>query len=133
MLLLLVLPIIFPPLAHAHHLVPMVQTSTITVSEDSVELLPELHRSSLTVNAVWNEIDTDGNGIATATERDAWIEAGMKNLHMEMDGESLAMELRDYTFPTDYEPFLFGTERINLTFTSLLIIGFGLFTIFTNI
>jgi hypothetical protein len=96
-----------PPLAagHAFGSFSISVSSQITVAEHEVRVRWVVDMAELPAGVVVDLIDTDGDGIATPAERDAylalWIPSVLENLDLRVDGADLALEAvtHELSFP----------------------------------
>jgi hypothetical protein len=79
--------------------------SQLTVEEHQVRVRWVVDMAELPAGAVVDLIDTDGDGIATSAERDAylalWIPSVLENLRLQVDGARLPLEVESHelSFP----------------------------------
>ncbi len=113
-----------PVVASAHRLDEYLQATMLTVKKGRVEASMRMIPGVAVSSAVIAEIDRDGNGVFSETERKAYAERVIRGLTMRLDGEALKLRLVSEEFPPVAE-IMEGVGEIHLSFDAEMPRGGG--------
>lgn len=117
---LLCLLVAFSSIASAHRLNEYLQATTISLSKDSVRLRIDLTPGSDIAIAVLKAIDTNSDGLISATEQLAYVKLMVSKLFLTIDGRAARLQLISYTYPLE-NSIKQGTGDIQLYFAAGII------------
>jgi hydrogenase/urease accessory protein HupE len=111
--LLLALWIAVPVLGFAHRLDEYLQASILSLAADHVEVTMRLAPGVSVARGIIATIDTNGDGMFSAAEQQAYAQRVLNDLVLKVDGTTLPLHLVSSTYPAP-ELMMQGTGEIEL-------------------
>jgi hypothetical protein len=112
-LILLVLCTILPALAFAHRLDEYLQAAILSVSANRIEVSVRLVPGVSVAHDIIRTIDTNGDGVLSPSEQQAYAQQVLNDLVLKVDGTTLPLRLVSYTYPSA-EQMMQGNGEIEL-------------------
>lgn len=88
------------------------QNIRLTLSATDLQIVWEIKPGPLLVNAIWNQVDADQDGIINEVESQNWGNSYLPFLIASLDDKPLALELDSMQMPTDFAKFQTGEQMM---------------------
>lgn len=109
--------LLLPAQAFAHRLDEYLQATILTVESGRVEGSMRLVPGVAVTPAVIARIDTNGDGVISDAEQQAYAQSVFRDLSLTVDGQPLAIRLVSATFPS-IDAMVQGSGEIQLSFAA---------------
>jgi hypothetical protein len=116
--------LLLPGMAWAHRLDEYLEATLLSVEPDRIELYMRLVPGVAVSSAVIASIDTNGDGVLSEAEQQAYAQRVSRNLSLSIDSQPLALHIVSANFPP-LEEMTRGLGEIQLEFTAELPRGAG--------